>query len=54
MGAWTVLIGSLFDPKTHGSAEIPGGHLEEWLLIIQSGDLDDVDRLYIEAETIGG
>lgn len=53
MDSWTYLLTCLFDPKAHGSEFLPGPCLFEWLMMAQF-DFDDVDRFYIDSETIGG
>ena len=53
---WDVLIDSLFDSTGEGKrVKIPGpqDRVIDWLLLVQH-DFDDVDRFYIDNETIGG
>jgi hypothetical protein len=51
---WSNLIDSLFDCGEGGlSFLLPGSDLGEWLCLIQH-DYDEVDRLYLDYETIGG
>lgn len=33
---------------------VPGQNLTEWISLVESGGYDEVDRLYINAETTGG
>ena len=50
---WTVLLCSIWDRGFKGaSGFLPGSDLSEWLCLIQS-DYDEIDRIYVDAETIG-
>lgn len=56
--SWSILIDSLWDagrlrrgvPDAH---RLPGPSLPEWLGIVQK-DFDEVDRLYLDSDTLGG
>ncbi len=49
---WGVLLGSIFE-NGHIHDLVRGQSMHEWVQLVLS-DYDDVDRLYIDFETIGG
>lgn len=54
-GRWTALFYSLFYWSDCWETElVPGQDVTEWSDLIAAGGYDDIDRLYINAETIGG
>lgn len=50
---WDVFTLSLYDDWNGRARRVPGVCLHEWLSYVHH-DYDCVDRLYIDAETIGG
>ena len=50
---WNKLVWQLKDWNGHRYMLVPGVCLLEWLQYVQY-DYDDVDRVYIDADTIGG
>lgn len=50
---WSNLIDSLWDEGRELCHMIPGASLGEWLSLVQH-DYDEVDRLYLDHDTIGG
>ena len=50
---WAILIVSLFDWGNRGAVKVPGPCVDEWLALAGC-DFDDVDRMILDGETIGG
>lgn len=50
---WSEFIDSLHDMGHDRRHLIPGADLIDWLSLIQY-DYDEIDRFYVDAETIGG
>lgn len=53
LSTWEILLDSLWDWDGEVPYQIPGPNLPEWLGVIEH-DYEDVDRIYVDAETIGG
>ncbi len=50
---WHPLVRALYDGEHYTGRALPGADLNEWMGLMQT-DMDSVDRLYIDAEGIGG
>lgn len=53
LNEWAIHVNALFDRGRGSSHQLPGTDLYELLCLVQC-DYDDVDRLYIDHETVGG
>lgn len=55
IGTWSVLLESLFvpGPKGEPKRKLKGPEPMEWLHYVIH-DFDEIDRIYIDAEVIGG